>query len=279
MAVPLNQQVFFPENFQELFSAWTRYPQAVPYAGGTGLVRRQGRQVLKLPPIILSLEKLSELQRVTRTEQYLEIGAMVRLNEILRLGKIVPEALTLCLEGIGNPPLRNIATMGGNICYPARKLDLSAPMIALDAHYELRNSQNARWISATRFSSPPGPPAINGQELLARIRIPLDQWNYTVYRKFKDPHSGESAGVMVFIMKNRKNTLTDIRIVYAAETILRDKNSEASLTGKELPLNRRDARNFMEQWRVFLSAQESPAPFTRAEILNFIESNILFIAD
>ncbi|MDR1618243.1 MAG: FAD binding domain-containing protein [Treponema sp.] len=279
MAVPLNQQVFFPENFQELFSAWTRYPQAVPYAGGTGLVRRQGRQALELPPIILSLEKLSELQRVTRTEQYLEIGAMVRLNEIFRLGKIVPDALSLCLESIGNPPLRNIATMGGNICYPARKLDLSAPMIALDAHYELRNSQNARWISATRFSSPPGPPAINGQELLARIRIPLDHWNYTVYRKFKAPHAGEPAGVIVFIMKNRKNILTDIRIVYTAETILRDKNSEASLIGKELPLNRRDARNFTEQWRAFLAAQESPAPLTRAELLNFIESNIFFIAD
>jgi hypothetical protein len=84
---------------------------------------------------------------------------------------------------------------------------------------------------------------------------------------------------MVFIMKNRKNTLTDIRIVYAAENVLRDKNSETSLIGKELPLNRRDARNFTEQWRAFLSAQESPAPLTRAEILNFIESNILFIAD
>jgi CO/xanthine dehydrogenase FAD-binding subunit len=279
MAVPLNQQVFFPENFQELFSAWARYPQAVPYAGGTGLVRRQGRQMLKLPPIILSLEKLPELQRVTRTERYLEIGAMVRINEILRLGKVVPEALSLCLEGIAPPPLRNIATVGGNICYPARKLDLSAPMIALDAHYELRNSQNSRWISATRFSSPPGPPAINGQELLTRIRIPLDQWNYSVYRKFKDPHSGESAGVMVFIMKNQKNVLTDIRIVYAAETILRDKNSEASLTGKQRPLNRRDAQSFMEQWRTFLFAQRSPAPLTRAELLNFIESNILSIAD
>jgi CO/xanthine dehydrogenase FAD-binding subunit len=278
MAAPLNQ-VFFPENFQELFSAWTRYPQAVPYAGGTGLIRRQGRQVLELPPIILSLEKLLDLQRVTRTERYLEIGAMVRLGEILRLGKIVPEALTLCVEGIGNPQLRNIATMGGNICYPARKLDLSAVMIALDAHYELRNSQNSRWISATRFSSPPGPPAINGQELLTRIRIPLDQWNYSVYRKFKDPASGESAGVMVFIMKNQKSVLTDMRIVYAAETILRDKNSETSLVGKQLPLNRRDAQNFTEQWRTFLSAQENPAPITREELLNFIESNILFIAD
>jgi CO/xanthine dehydrogenase FAD-binding subunit len=278
MADPLSQ-VFFPENFQELFSSWTRYPQAVPYAGGTGLIGRQGRQVLDLPPIILSLEKLSELQRVTRTEQYLEIGAMVRLNEILGLGKIVPEALTLCLEGIGTPPLRNIATVGGNICCPTQKPDLSAPMTALDAHYELRNSQNTRWISAARFSSPPGPPAINGQELLTRIRIPLDQWNYTVYRKFGTLHPGKSAGVMVFIMKNRKNTLTDIRIVYAGDTILRDKNSEASLIGKELPLNRRDARNFVEQWRIFLSALTSPPPVTRAELLNFIESNILFIAD
>ena len=222
MAAPLNQ-VFFPAGFQELFAAWNRFPQAVPFAGGTGIIRSQGGQILHLPPIILSLDKLEELHRITRTERYLEIGAMVKLSQIIRLGKIVPEALSRCLENIAGTPLRNIATIGGNICFSQRRLDASAALTALDAQYELRTAQSSRWISASRFSSMPGPTTLNPQELLTRIRIPLDQWDYTAYKKFSNPESSSKA--VVFIMKTQKDVLTDIRVVYKTSTILRDKAS------------------------------------------------------
>jgi CO/xanthine dehydrogenase FAD-binding subunit len=280
MADPLNQnQVFFPTAFSELFTAWGKFPDAVPFAGGTGIIRGQGKQVLELPRNILSLDKLADLRRITRTERYLEIGAMVRLNEIIRLGKIVPEALTRCLESISGPQVRNLATIGGNICYPLRRLDTSAPLVALDAHFELRNAQNSRWISAARFSSLPGPLGLNPQELLTRIRIPLEQWNYTVFKKFKSPGPGNSGGIMVFIMKNQKSVLTDIRVVFGGETVLRDKNSEAVIIGKQLPLNHRDAEDFVEHWQTYLSALESPSPIIREELLNFIESTVSFIAE
>jgi CO/xanthine dehydrogenase FAD-binding subunit len=278
MAVPLNQ-VFFPAVFQELFTAWSRFPDAVPFAGGTGLIRGQGQQSLELPRNILSLDKLDDLRRITRTERYLEIGAMVRLNEIIRLGKIVPEVLTRCLEHIAGPQIRNIATIGGNICYPARRLDASVPLVALDAHFELRNGQNSRWISASRFCSIPGPLAINPQELLTRIRIPLEQWNYSVFKKFKGSSAADSGGVIVFIIKNQKNTLTDIRIVFGGETILRDKNSETLLIGNQLPLSRKEAEDFVEHWRNYLAALDTPDALIRSEILNFIESQILFIVE
>ncbi|MDR1637530.1 MAG: FAD binding domain-containing protein [Treponema sp.] len=271
MADQLNQ-VFFPGSFPELFTVWTRFPDAVPFAGGTEIIRNQGTAQLTLPQTILSLDKIDELGRITRTERYLEIGAMVKLNEITRMGKIVPEALTRCIEGIAGPQLRNLATMGGNLCVKNRRLDISAPLAALDAVYELRNAQSARWISASRFSSPPGPPAIGPQELLTRIRIPLEQWSYTARRKFGSRNSGKNDGVMVFILKNQKTTLTDIRLVFAGEGILRDKNAEALLIGKRLPLNRRDAADFVEQWRVYLSALDKSGPLIHSEILNFIES-------
>jgi CO/xanthine dehydrogenase FAD-binding subunit len=291
MAEQLNQ-VFFPSSFQELFSAWSRFPDAQPFAGGVGLIKGHGKQILELPANILSLDKLDDLHKITRTERYLEIGAMVPLNQILRLGKIVPEALKLCLRNIAGPQIRNIATIGGNICYPARRLNIAVPMVALDAHYELRNSQNARWISAARFSSLPGKPAINPQELLTRIRIPLDQWNYSVFRKFREGKPGNPGEVMVFLLKNQKNILTDIRVIFGSESILRDKNSETLLIGKQLPLEKKDALDFVEHWRTYLSALASPvyspeevkeAPplddLTKAELLNFIESNILTIAE
>jgi CO/xanthine dehydrogenase FAD-binding subunit len=277
MAAPLNQ-VFFPSLFQELFNAWSRFPQAVPYAGGTGLIRGQGQEILELPPIILSLDKLEELQRITRTERYLEIGAMVKLNQIIRLGKIVPEAFTRCLEQIAGPQLRNIATIGGNICYSENRLDTSAPLVALDAQYELRSAQSSRWISASRFSSLPGPPAIKPQELLTRIRVPLDHWDYVIYKKFSGSLEGNSKA-LVFMMKTQKNILTALRIVYKTGAILRDKNSEAILTGKRLPLNRRIAAEFVETWEHFLSGIQDLDELSKKELLNCIEMNIYNLSE
>jgi CO/xanthine dehydrogenase FAD-binding subunit len=280
-------QVFFPANFTELFAAWSRFPDAVPYAGGTELVSGQERKVPVLPQNILSLNKLAELHQMSRTERYLEIGATVNLNAIIRLGKIVPEILTLCLEGIAGPQLRNIATIGGNLCSSRRLLDAAAAMIALDAHYELKTASQTRWVSASRFSSLPSPPALAPQELLTRIRIPLEQWNFSFYRKFNIRGNNESGGVIVFILKTEKNILRDLRIVFSGNMIVREKNGEALLGGKSLPLDKRDVAAFLEHWKSHLSGLEnaaisgegSPGDMTKAQILNFIEASILGFAE
>jgi CO/xanthine dehydrogenase FAD-binding subunit len=279
MDAPHNQ-VFFPKAMQELFSSWARFPDAVPFAGGTELVRNQKGRFLSLPRNILSLDHLDELRRITRTERYLEIGAMVRINEVINLGKIVPQALTMTFRGIAGPSIRNLATIGGSICHSSRRLDAAAPLIALDARYELRTAAQSRWISASRFSSLPGPPAINPQELLTRVRIPLEQWDYTVYHKFRPAYSGDtSQGAAVFIVRIQKNILSDIRVVFAGQTILRDKNSETALAGKQLPLERKDARHFMELWEAYLSGIALSRGLMRVRILNFIESGILGLMD
>jgi CO/xanthine dehydrogenase FAD-binding subunit len=275
-----HSQVFFPASLPEFFSAWNRFPEAVPFAGGTELLMNQGNLVLSLPRNILSLEHLDELRRISRTERYLEIGAMVKINEVMRLGKIVPEILSQCLRCIASPYLRNLISVGGNICYSSRRLDLTAPLIALDARYELRTSSATRWVSAARFSALPGPLALNNQEFLTRIRIPLEQWNYSMYRKFPGEYMvDESTGSAVFIARIQKNVLIDLRVVFAGQAVLRDKNSETILSGKQLPLDRRDAEHFTELWKAHLSAIESPGDMMKAQLLKFIESSILGLSE
>jgi CO/xanthine dehydrogenase FAD-binding subunit len=275
-----HSQVFFPSVFPELFAAWTRFPDAVPFAGGTELVRNQDGRLLVLPRNILFLNKMDELRRITRTERYLEVGAMVKLNEIIYLGKIVPEVLSMTLRGIAGPFLRNIATIGGNLCCVRQKMDAVAPMIALDARYELRSAAQVRWISASRFSSLPGPPGFNPQELLTRIRIPLEQWDYSLCRKMQPPRPGEPGeGAAVFIAQIQKNILTEIRVVFAGQIVLRDKNSETFLVGKQLPLDRKEAKQFIDLWKTYLSAVEIPSAILQAKLLNFIETGILGLTD
>ena len=284
--------LFFPSTFQEFFSTWSQYNNAVLYAGGSQIIRKQGKRFPTLPDNIISLEKMHELQKINRSERHLEIGAMVKLNQIINLGKIVPEALNLCLQNIAGPQLRSLATIGGNLCNQHRRLDACIPMIALDAQYELRTALTTRWISASRFSSLPGPPILAPQEILTRIRVPLDPWDFIWYRKLSIPGSSEPGGGILFIMRNQKNILTDIRVVYSGKAVLREKNCETMLAGKHLPLGYKETKAFIDGWKTYLSviegiessifpgnAEQISSELIKTQILGFIETTIMRISD
>jgi CO/xanthine dehydrogenase FAD-binding subunit len=271
-----HNQVFLPSTLTELFSSWTRFPEAVPFAGGTVFASRESSTLMDLPGNILSMEKIHELHKITRTERYLEIGSMVRLNDLIRIGKIVPEILRDTIKQIANVPLRNIATIGGNISYTKRKLDCHAPLAALDAMFELKSAASSRWIAASRFDIKGDPTSsMNKQELLTRIRIPLENWDYAIFKKFEHRHfnSGES-GAIVFIAKAQKNILSDVRLVFAGESIIRNRNLETMLSGQQLPLDRKTAISFVSLWENYLEELSYPNGILAAKILNFIRSSI-----
>ena len=285
-----NSRIYFPTGFQELFSIWDRLRDAVLYAGGTGHIRYC--EPSEVPQSIISLDKLEELKKISRTERYIEIGAMVTLNKIIHLGKIVPEALIRCLECIGGPELRNLATLGGNICNPYERLDLAGPMIALDAQYELRSEQSSMWIPASRFSSLITPSAFEEHELLTRVRVPLEPWTFSCYRKFKTRSDDSPGSNIIFILRNQKNILTGIRVVYSGRIILREKNSEAMLAGKRLPLDRKHAAAFVDSWKNYLAGMSgienttfqdeegvSRPEMVKTQILNFIKATISRVSE
>jgi len=278
MKAPLNQ-VITPNSFQELFSAWNRFPDAVLYAGGTNLLSKQDKNTLYLPPVFLSLDKIEEMQKITRTEQYLEIGSMVKLNRLIKLGKIVPEILCLCLEKIAGVQLRNLATIGGNICASSsNRHDLPAPLTALDAQYEFRGASNAtRWVSAVRFHTEENT-MLEKQELLTRIRLPLHQWDYTIYKKFRCEDYINSNS-LVFLARTQKNILSDIRLIYKGNAIYRNKNGEDILKGKYLPLNRKTVHDFIVNWQEYLNGKPEIDEFSKYSLLNSIEEHVFNLSE
>jgi len=277
MDAPLNQ-VFTPVTFQELFSTWNRFTNAVIYAGGTNLIGIQEKNILNLPPILISLDKIPELHRITRTEHYLEIGSMVKLNKLISLGKTVPKVLRDCLENIAGVQLRNVATIGGNIC-SLRLLNIPAPLVALDAQYEFKNSaNNSRWVSAARFHSPLEQTSVNSQELLTRIRLPLHQWDYTVYKKITANDYFDN-DALVFLAKTKKDVLSEIRVIYKKDTILRNKSGENILNGKSLPLNRKTADDFIDNWIEFINQKKELTDFDKNIIISNIKDNIYNLSE
>ncbi len=231
---------------------------------------------MELPGNVISIERIRELHKITRTERYLEIGSMVKLNDLIRIGKIIPAILQNTIMRIANPPLRNLAAIGGSICYAKQKLDIHAPLAALDASYELKTAASSRWIAASRFNIKDDPTsALNAQELLTRIRIPLENWDYATFKKFERGHFDDSEkGVIVFIAKAQKDIISDVRIVFAGVSLIMNRNLETMLFGQRLPLDRKTAAAFVGLWENYLNELPYPKGLLAAKILNFIRSVI-----
>jgi CO/xanthine dehydrogenase FAD-binding subunit len=267
-------QFYFPTSLAELFSTWQHFPDAKLCAGGAQLFYGQTGRSLNTPETIISLAKIDELKKVSRTERYIEIGAMVPLSEIITLGKVVPAALRSAILRIANPQVRNLATLGGNICYAGYRLDTVCPLAVLDAAYELKTALGARSVSALRFNSPQGL-ALGSQEILTSVRIPLEGWDFVALEKFNSRSYGDSgSGLIAFIARIQKNILSEVRIAFCGRYLLMDKNIESTLSGRELPLAARDIHRFAAAWEDYITGLQYPEGMLRTRVLNFIVSTL-----
>lgn len=255
-----SSQVFFPTTLQELYSAWERFPDAVPYAGGSGIVGPQTERDLSMPDNILSLSRIEELSRYSRTERYLDLGACVTLDAVLSLGKVVPDVLRDASAAVANPGVRRLATIGGNAAAADRRMTLFSALVALDARFELRTASNARWVAASRFTGKSGGTALEAGELLTRIRIPLEAYEGALFRRLGPPgYPGSANASFCFVALAQKHSIVEVRTVMAGDDLLFDRKVDAVLSGKGLPLGQRDVVEFVEQWKERLGRAKEEA--------------------
>lgn len=93
-------------------------------AGGTDLIPSL-RQRLFEPEYLLDLRQIAELRGVRRlTSGGVEIGALTPLSTIERSARLIEDypALTEAAKTVASPVLRNMGTIGGNICLDTRCL-------------------------------------------------------------------------------------------------------------------------------------------------------------
>jgi 4-hydroxybenzoyl-CoA reductase subunit beta len=92
-------------------------------AGGTDLLPSM-RQKLFEPKHVLDLRQIQELKGIRETGQGIEIGALSTLHEIEHssiLAKSYP-VLTEAAKTVASPLIRNMGTIGGNVCLDTRCL-------------------------------------------------------------------------------------------------------------------------------------------------------------
>ncbi len=235
---------YTPTGLPDLIDFLEERPHAIIFAGGTYIVGRHRRKYFELDRDVAVITEIEELSRIHRTERYIEIGAGATISSILEIGtNVVPTVLTDALRDIGTLPIRNRATLGGNICVPEMRLNSYPALLLLDAAVELRSKRGSRWIQMNRFAEPDGTLAKQPGEVCTRIRVPFGDWNIQVFRTLGSGITGREWTVSFCgAATTRKRMLADLRFAFGSmgKTVVRDREIEAELIGRKLPLSERD---------------------------------------
>ncbi|HUV08415.1 MAG TPA: FAD binding domain-containing protein [Spirochaetia bacterium] len=255
-------QVFEPENLGELLSVSAARPDASLFAGGIEFMRAADYR--QLPPVIIDLASVSELKRISRTENYMDIGPTLPVSHILSIGRhVIQRPIYDALNAISPPAIRNIATLGGNICSASPYSDPMVALFALDSQVEVRNASSNRWIPIARFILDQGKTSLNPGEVLTKIRIPFEDWNFQVFKEVT-PHGRRLSATLIFCGLARiiKEIIQDIRFSFGAvnTTVIRDRELETPLVGHRLPIQEREIKYLKSALELKLDPIRSSSP-------------------
>ena len=202
-------------------------------AGGTDLIPKMKQALLK-PRHVVNLKHIPELAGVREEAEQIRIGAFTRLRDIER-SIIVTEKLPLLHEAvsaIGSVQIRNMATVGGNICNASPAADSAQALIALDAKANIAGPSGERSIELESFFTGPGRTVLGRGEFLASLTLPYPEAGARgAFIKL-----GRTTVSIAVNAKMKKETAESIRIVMGAiaPTPLRLRNVEQQLTKKKL---------------------------------------------
>jgi xanthine dehydrogenase YagS FAD-binding subunit len=111
-----------PATLKEAFGLLgSRWGETEILAGGTDLLSLM-KNYVATPKRVVSLKSLKELHGVRSTAQGVTIGALTTVEQLLHdkaIGEAFP-ALTQAAAGITSPQMRNMGTVGGDLCQRPR---------------------------------------------------------------------------------------------------------------------------------------------------------------
>src|SRR3972149_6695279 len=152
--------MYVPEDLTDLLEYLDSHQSGVHIiANGSDLINRiQRRQVN--PRVLVDLSGLSEFNYVRKEGNTIRIGAMTTISDLIA-SPIIDSRHDVFREAaakFGGPSIRNVATVGGNICAASSSEDLLPVLLVLDepsaCAFEkigMRNSLIIAFVSATVY--------------------------------------------------------------------------------------------------------------------------------
>ena len=229
------RRFFAPRSLAGLARLRATHPQARLLAGGTDLGLAFGKERRPVETLI-SVSRVPRLRRIEQRGRHLEIGAAVPLARALPAIDELYPAFARLLRRFGSRQIRNLATLGGNVCTASPIGDALPCLLALEATVLLRRAAARRTLPIEDFLVGYRRTALAPGEFLEAVRVPIlaEGTRFHAWKVSKRFDQDISAVVGAYRLRVEGGVVADLRIAYGgmAATPKRARACEAALLSK-----------------------------------------------
>ena len=172
--VPIEFEYHAPESLDEAAALLEEYGEdAQILAGGTDLIPQMKQRKVE-PKHIVNIKGIPGLACIEETPDGFKIGALAKLRTV-ELSPQIKEKIPLLSEAaqsIGSVQIRNLGTIGGNICNASPSADMATPLLALDAIVHIYGRDGAKTCSIAEFFQGRGDVNLGRGEFITGFTVP-----------------------------------------------------------------------------------------------------------
>ena len=230
-----------PEGLEEALDIFAEYGErAKALAGGTDLIIFMEKGRLK-PDLVVEIPFCPPFVGVEATDSHIRIGSRTTMRE-LETSFLIRERIPILAEAaskVGSLQIRNLATIGGNICTASPAGDTLPALLVLDASVRLVSKGGERTIPLREFFLGPGETVRRADELLTEVIVPIPPYRsgWSFYklsvRRYMDI---AIVNVASLVQVNEDGVITDAKIALGsvAPTPIRAYEAEERLRGNTI---------------------------------------------
>jgi xanthine dehydrogenase small subunit len=224
-----------PRDLDEFASVLEAAPESLVLAGGTDVGLWVTKHLRALPPLLF-ISEVAELREIRSTVSGLWIGAAVTLSEAWPA--LLAEHPKLAEQGrrFASPPIRNSATLCGNLANGSPIGDSIPALIALGAELELRKGGRTRRLPLERFYLGYQKKDLLPGEFVVAVTVPAARAgrklaSYKVSKRVDQDISAVSATFAVVV---ENGVVVEARLAYGGMAAIpaRAARAEAALVGQ-----------------------------------------------
>ncbi len=229
-------------------------------AGGTDLLVDMKKGKIN-PKYLISLMKIPNLSHITEDRGGLRIGATTTFREIAE-SRLIRKKYPLLFEAaqaMSAAQIRNMATIGGNICNAIPSADIPPALVALDAKVRTVGRKGKRSLPLEEFLVDVRKTALKGDEFLTEVyaKSPPARSGTAFLKLGRTAEDLSTLNVAVRVTLDKSGACKEARVVVGGgvgATLIRSKKAEALLKGKILK------ESIIEKAAQSASAELKPRP-------------------
>ncbi len=144
-------------------------------AGGTDLLVQMKQESIA-PKYLINIRNIQDLSMIEHGKD-LKVGAAVLLNDALLFFKEDNrfKALSDAIESLAEVQVRNMGTLGGNLCNASPAADSAPPLLVYDAKVKLANAQVERILPLEDFFKDVNRTDLANNEMMTEILLPYPE--------------------------------------------------------------------------------------------------------